>query len=246
MVRRLSIPRTILIAALLLGALAACHPAGPPPTKTRCPDLSVVGRSDTARTTDWSQRAVGPGPQGAADALGCANYVVLTPFMGLSPATQAFRTVAASPHAPALFAALTRKGTTAGQLYGLAGLRLVDTTAFRRELPRFTERTESVHGVDVDIETAWPVRWLVRSDRGFRLRPGESLEEAMFASEDAEYDIYGGSITVMLMGRRHEPGGGLPESSDVPLQQTDSSRSSPEVNVPPPMPPSRLPGWVTP
>ncbi len=60
------------------------------------------------------------------------------------PKGAAFRTLLAQPDATELFTRLIREGSRAGQIYGLAGLRMVDTVLFARELPAFLASTDSV------------------------------------------------------------------------------------------------------
>ena len=61
-----------------------------------------------------------------------------------SPHAVAFRTVLAEPDAPELFADLIATGEPAGQLYGLAGLKLTALAAYERELPRYLAREDSI------------------------------------------------------------------------------------------------------
>lgn len=56
----------------------------------------------------------------------------------------AFRTVYGSTDAPDRFARLLLDGSKEGQLYGLAGLWLADSTAYRAMLPSYLSQTDSL------------------------------------------------------------------------------------------------------
>ena len=207
----------LLLFFLLLCALHGCTIPEPPPqptpaaarSKQPCPRTPPYRISDSMAATR----------SGAFEFLRCTS--LFTDALGgmYYPTTEAvaFRTLASQPDAPDLFISLIRESATAGQLYGLAGLRYTDTDLFARELPGFAERIDSVYRMSGCLVSLEPVRGIVRAQGGIRLEPGESLAAWEWKQTrrrrrgepertSAVADIYGGAIPMELMGRaiQHE------------------------------------------
>ncbi len=205
---------------LLLCALHGCVAPEPPPppipaaerNQQPCPHTPPYDISDSMAATR----------NGAFEFLRCTP--LFSDALGgmIYPTREAiaFRALAQQPDAPELFTRLIREGATAGQLYGLAGLRYTDTALFARALPGFAERIDSVYRMSGCIRWLEPVHSVVRAQGGIRLAPGESLAAWEWkqagrrkpGNASVPSDIYGGAIPMELMGRdmqhEHEDGSG--------------------------------------
>lgn len=207
----------LFLLVLLICALPGCGRPEPPPQlaplttqqEQPCPRKMPYGISDSmAATRNGAFEYLRCTPL-FSDALGGMHY----------PTTEAvaFRTLAAEPDAADLFIRLIREGATAGQLYGLAGLRYTDTALFARELPGFAERIDSIYRMAGCIVSLEPVQSVVQAEGGIRLAPRESLaawertqsggaRRGAIARNSYLPDIYGGAIPMELRGRdiQHE------------------------------------------
>lgn len=111
--------------------------------------------------------------------LGVGGYV-------LSEKATAFRIVLRASDPTVRFREVLRAGTVAGQLYGLAGLRLTAPVEFEAKAARFTPRQDSVQyasGCEV---------WSERTENLLRTR-------------DGQWDIAGGNLPRSLAGRTTAP-----------------------------------------
>lgn len=202
----------LFLLVLLHCALHGCDRPEPPPQPIPfaegkpCPDPDFYPSSDSAAAIPDAAFAFLRCTPLFSDALGGMIY----------PTRQAiaFRTLARQPDAATLFTRLIRESATAGQLYGLAGLRYTDTALFARELPSFAERIDSVYRMTGCIRWLEPVQSVVQVEGGIRLAPGESLAAWEWkqaarrrrGNVHVPSDIYGGAIPMELMGRdmQHE------------------------------------------
>ena len=124
--------RHLYLAVVLLAGCASDSPEAEPP-----PPDPLEGR--------WAERIDFASRDGALTVLSHIDSFA-GPTIGVggdaSPHAIAFRTVLAEPDASDLFSDLIDRGEPAGQLYGLAGLKLTAPAAYERELPRFLVNSE--------------------------------------------------------------------------------------------------------
>ncbi len=128
------VTRSLLIVTALLAGCAA-----EPPEVEPLPDYPLTGR--------WAEGADLGTRDGALAVLRDVDSFAgptVGDGGGASPHATAFRTVLNEPDAAALFAELVEDARPAGQLYGLAGLQLTEPSTYKRALPRYLVRTDSI------------------------------------------------------------------------------------------------------
>src|SRR5205823_6379470 len=109
----------------------------------------------------------------------------------------AMRILRRSLAADEAFNELVRSGTTAGQLYGLAGLYDTDPLAFRVALPRYRTSIDNVRMFWGCVISDERVSELACSKIGVRIRGRESLDQWWRREGSAQrgpLDICGGGI----------------------------------------------------
>ena len=85
-------------------------------------------------------------------------------YVGITPGVvRAFRLLTRQRNAPALFQKMLEQPRRAAQLYGLAGLYLVDRNAMNSAAPSLLEAHDTVEVVFGDVESPLPVARVARA-----------------------------------------------------------------------------------
>lgn len=138
-----------------------------------------------------------------------------------SSETEAFRAILSTDRAAAAFAFAADHATTAGRLYGISGLYLVDGPGYEERIDTFRHLRDSVilwtsgctGGHPIEVPT------LVAHPTGSRLDgPFDTITawRARHPGETSEPDIVGGFYPLMLAGSTWARPGAPPPSSSAP------------------------------
>jgi hypothetical protein len=117
----------------------------------------------------------------------------------------AMRTLYRSPHADAAFKQLIRSGTTAGQLYGLIGVRRTDPLYFAAVAHRYASSVGTVRQSAGCTEEGVPIGGLVRTESSIQLARTETVQQwwdrHRHLSNAPVLDIAGGAMSSMYFDR---------------------------------------------
>lgn len=112
----------------------------------------------------------------------------------------AFRVLLQEPAARSAFTRLVEHGSTAGQLYGLAGLYFTDRDRFDKEVTRLAGSKQSVDTQFGCSSTRVSVAALVRKPGAMRVPPGQTMLQWLKKHGSAARDISGGGFPLAFAG----------------------------------------------
>jgi len=129
----------------------------------------------------------------------------------------AMRLLSRAPDADLAFKELVMRGTPAGQLYGLTGVRRTDPYFFRTNRWRCARRTDSLPFSDGCVTSDQPIGTIVSDPEAVRLPNGVSLNTWFRTNHDAKsIDISGGGFSSLFL----DPEPGLLAEKDALLDES--------------------------
>ena len=116
------------------------------------------------------------------------------------------RLLSRAPDADLAFKELVMRGTAAGQLYGLTGVRRTDPYFFRTNRWRCARRTDSLPFSDGCVTSDEPIGTIVTDPEGLRLPNGVSLRTWSRNHHDMKsLDISGGGFSSLFLDAEPAP-----------------------------------------
>jgi hypothetical protein len=177
----------LLSTVILMGAITlGCRENDSAPAPPEPPDLTRRVPSKPPGSDDYARRSFDP-PLSLQDAEAILRQTQVFEFGGMPPKrqVQAFNVVFEQPDAVSRFQLLAESASSAGKLYALAGLLLLDHSAAGRLQRTLGEESEAILVFDSDVVSEKPVSELAglveRRDMGTWFRGVRDETNAHYA-----------------------------------------------------------------